>query len=215
MIIGWVNSDDAYYDTHVITTIAKYFIDHPQIDVVYGHAAIVASDGLVLQYYWVPPFSSRLLRLYDYISQPAAFIRRSALPDYLADEGFSYMMDWDLWLRLVRVAKFGRIDRLLAVDRHHPARKGIARPDLIRNDYRLLRDRHRLPDRNAGVSRIVGRPIVRSMNLVTRLCGTRIAARAAQDVLAFDGYRDRWHAMLTRQLTKSRTQLLNVGSART
>jgi glycosyltransferase involved in cell wall biosynthesis len=38
-IIGWINSDDAYYDVDAVAAVAQCFARHPEVDVVYGHAA--------------------------------------------------------------------------------------------------------------------------------------------------------------------------------
>jgi len=123
-IIGWINSDDAYFDCRVIEDVVAYFRAHPRVDVAYGHCVQTASDGRVIQILWAPRFSAELLRTTDVISQPAAFIRRRALGDAMLDESFHFTMDYELWLRLeADGACFARIDRVTAIDRHQPERK--------------------------------------------------------------------------------------------
>src|SRR5205807_1163667 len=99
-IIGWVNSDDAYFGPSVIARVVETFESRPNVAVVYGHAAMVNADGLLLQLIWVPQFSATLLRWENFIIQPAAFIRRSALGGRFVDEMYDYAMDRELWLRL-------------------------------------------------------------------------------------------------------------------
>ena len=40
-IIGWVNSDDAYYRPTVIAEVVEAFTKRPEVDVFYGHCALV------------------------------------------------------------------------------------------------------------------------------------------------------------------------------
>lgn len=137
-IIGWLNSDDAYFSTDAVESAVRLFAANPQVDVVYGHAALANADGLILQIIWVPPFNYRLLRLHNFIIQPAVFIRRAALGTHIADEAYDYAMDRELWLRLGRNHRFARLNRILAIDRHHLSRKSLSRPDLARADYSRL-----------------------------------------------------------------------------
>jgi glycosyltransferase involved in cell wall biosynthesis len=122
-ILGWINSDDAYFDPDAVQAVVDVFEERPEIDVVYGHAALVNASGLVLHLMWAPHFSYRLLRLFNFVVQPTAFVRRSALGDHLVDETFQFSMDRELWLRLGARGRFARVDRIVAIDRHHPARK--------------------------------------------------------------------------------------------
>jgi len=122
-IIAWLNSDDAFYDSRVVADVVAFFDRHPEVDVVYGHAAKVTADGVVASIAWAVPFSYRLLKRLDFIVQPAAFIRRSALVERFLDESFHFAMDWELWLRLGLTHRFAKMNRVLAIDRVQPDRK--------------------------------------------------------------------------------------------
>jgi glycosyltransferase involved in cell wall biosynthesis len=173
-IIGWINSDDAYFQPDAIADAVSFFSGHPNVDVVYGHAALVDSDGLCLQAMWTPPYSRRLLRCINYVIQPAAFVRRSAIGAYLADERYQYAMDRELWLRLAASHRFGRLDRILAIDRHHPARKSYLRPDLAREDGLRLSVEY-------GVSRSTAhKAVVKALKIAFRLLGVTLVSRMSQ-----------------------------------
>lgn len=137
-IIGWLNSDDAYFRRDAVKLAVETFRRHPQAAVVYGHAALVNADGLILHMIWVPRFDARVLRTHNFIVQPAAFIRRSAIGANLADHAFDYAMDRELWLRLAADEQFVRVDHVLAVDRHHSQRKSLVRHDLAQIDAARL-----------------------------------------------------------------------------
>jgi glycosyltransferase involved in cell wall biosynthesis len=146
-IIGWLNSDDAYFTRDAVARAVEIFDAEPDVGVVYGHAARVDAEGNVLYVLWVPPAAAKLLaRGYNPVRQPAVFVRRSALGrETLVDLDFDYMMDRELWLHLSRRTRFSRLDRILAVDRHHALRKSWARRDLRDADRELLKERYSIP----------------------------------------------------------------------
>lgn len=130
-IIGWINSDDAYVDCDVIARVVAYFEAHPDVDVVYGHGLQTTKNGAAIQVLWAPPFDAKLLRTVDFITQPAAFIRRAAIAEPFLDESFHFAMDYSLWLRLLTAGhRFARIDSVLAIDRHQPDRKSSTITDV-------------------------------------------------------------------------------------
>ncbi len=142
-IIGWINSDDAYFDCAVVADVVRVFEEHPEADVVYGHALQTAADGAAIQVLWAPRFDRELLHALDFITQPAAFIRRSALGGPLLDESFHFGMDYELWLRLAAQGRrFRRIDRVIAIDRHQPERKSTTIQDVYRANLQTLAERY-------------------------------------------------------------------------
>jgi glycosyltransferase involved in cell wall biosynthesis len=141
--IGWINSDDAYFDCRVVEDVVAHFVAHPEVDVVFGHAAQIAEDGTIIWIIWVPWFSRRLLKIVNFIGQPVAFIRRSALDEPMLDETYHFSMDYELWLRLEsKGCRFDRINRITAVDRHQRARKGVTLADVLPADIARLAETH-------------------------------------------------------------------------
>ena len=202
-VIGWLNSDDAYYGRHVLSTVVAEFERLPEVDVVYGHAALVNGSGLVLHALWVPPFNASLLRRTNFLIQPAVFVRRSAAGDTLVDERFGYSVDREVWLRLLAAGcRFRRIDRVLAIDRHWTGRKGYRRLDLAEIDRAELERRYGVPaaDRVDAV-------LVKAYTLGRRVAGVRLVRSLAGEHLAFDGRVERWPHLLRRQLLHTRASL--------
>ncbi len=186
-IIGWLNSDDAYFAPDVVEAAVRIFASRPEVTVVYGHAALVNAEGLIIQLIWVPPFSRRLLRVHDFICQPAAFVRRSAVGNQLVDETFEYAMDYELWLRLAVSAQFARLDRIVAIDRHHPDRKSYTWLDADRRDHEVLVRRFGVANRSGASQvarravkvalRLAGASSVRGIDRESRLLGWRLDSR--------------------------------------
>lgn len=145
-IIGWLNSDDAYFASDVIARVVDVFESHPEVGVVYGHAALVNGTGKILHVIWTPTFAPTVLRAYDLICQPTVFVRRSVIGRAgLVDPTFKYCMDWELLLHLARRTRFFRLNRIVAIDRHHLQRKSLTRLDLAALDQALIVQRYRIP----------------------------------------------------------------------
>jgi glycosyltransferase involved in cell wall biosynthesis len=182
-IIGWLNSDDAYFSRDVVEEAVRVFEDHPDVGVVYGHAALVNADGMLLHVIWTPSFARTLLRAYNLICQPTVFIRRSVIArPYLVDPEFDYCMDWELWLHLAERTRFHRLDRIVAIDRHHLQRKSLTRLDLAAHDQILIEQRYRIPA--LASNRILAR-IVKIGARAAGLSKVRASARGS-DILDLD-----------------------------
>lgn len=207
-ILGWLNSDDAYFSTDAVAAAVDAFSRNPGVDVVYGHAALVNADGLVLQVTWVPPMRRRLLRAHNFIIQPAAFIRRRAVEDQLVDPAYQSMMDRELWLRLSDRHRFARVNRILAIDRHQPHRKVISRPDLAARDRDRLAGARQLPSVRSS------RAVVRAVRLGARFAGLAHLAELRGADLAFDGRVDGLLPLLARQIMLPRSWM-PIGDADT
>jgi glycosyltransferase involved in cell wall biosynthesis len=200
-IIGWLNSDDAYFSPTAVADAARVFARRPDVDVVYGHAALIDAKGRLLHLIWVPPFSVRLLHLSNFLIQPAVFIRRSALGESVADEAYDYSMDRELWYRLSRAgSRFERLDRVLAAERHHPLRKVETRPDLAAADDARLVATYGVP---AATRRKVTRKAVK---VGSRLWGSRLLPQARGE-LAFAGGVDSFARLALRQVAMPRAAM--------
>jgi len=183
-IIGWINSDDAYYSPTVVAEVVDSFRRYPDVAVVYGHAALVNADSLVLHALWVPDFDPELLDTFNYVIQPAAFFRREAVDGRFLDDRFESAMDREFWLRLARGGRFVRLDRILAIDRHQPDRKVYTRPDLAQADLALL-------VREYGVDAAPsGDPRFKALKICHRLAGLTLVPELLETPLAFPGRRD-------------------------
>ena len=200
-IIGWLNSDDAYFSRETIAMVVDAFDRSPEADVIYGHAALVDADGLILQVLWTPPLWARVLHIHGFIVQPTAFIRRRALGDHLVNPDFESMMDAELWLRLSDRHRFVRLNRILAIDRHQPHRKTIVRPDLAVSDQIRLETIRNMP---AGPW---VRPTRKVLKVAFRLAGLTRVPEAVNTELAFAGRVDRIASLVIRQVAIPRSRM--------
>lgn len=123
-VIGWLNSDDVYCPG-ALASVARYFADHPQVDVLYGGGQVIDENDC-----WMstdPAIDYSLDRLLEehFIPQPSMFFRRKVLDaGFFLDESLHCHMDRDFQLRLALAGfRFARTEPVLSQTRWHTARK--------------------------------------------------------------------------------------------
>ena len=131
-IIGWLNSDDVYFDRGTVSAVVEAFQKHPEADIIYGDCAYIWEDGTILRVQCVPGFRySRLLRG-CFLEQPAVFFRRHVVEKYKLDKRLKVAIDYEYWLRIGRQYRFVHIPRILAADRNHRSRISVAQVDKLK-----------------------------------------------------------------------------------
>jgi glycosyltransferase involved in cell wall biosynthesis len=125
-IMAYLNSDDLLLPG-TLFAVAKFFEDHPDVDVVYGHRVVVDQHGDELGRWVLPPHNAEALKWADYIPQETLFWRRRVWEKVGGiDESFRFAMDWDLLLRFQEAgAKFHRMGRFLGAFRVHQTSKTV------------------------------------------------------------------------------------------
>lgn len=129
-ILAWLNSDDTY-EPRAISEAVAFLQTHSDVGMVYGDANFIDAGGRVIGKFNAQQTDYRRLRRGGvYIPQQAAFWRadlwRQVAP---LDPSFYFAMDYDLWVRLARVAKLRYNPQLWANFRLHDKAKTIAADD--------------------------------------------------------------------------------------
>jgi glycosyltransferase involved in cell wall biosynthesis len=137
-IVGFLNSDD-WLAPEAISSAVNALLENPQADVVYGETMIVDERGDVVRPFPTREFSREIFVQHCFISQPAAFWRRS-LHDrfgYFSPE-FDHTLDYDFWLRLMcGGVRFRHLQKIWAYASEHPA----AKTQRLRGEiFRQIRD---------------------------------------------------------------------------
>ncbi|MFC2165104.1 glycosyltransferase family 2 protein [Acidobacteriota bacterium] len=133
-IIGWLNSDDLYFDTRTLSFVVDLFARESGFHVLYGDSLLINEDNLALRMESMPPYSYQRLLRGCYLIQPSVFFRREVIERHELDINLNFVMDYEYWLRIAKEYPFYQVDRILSVDRYHPARKIIAQMDLMRKE---------------------------------------------------------------------------------
>jgi glycosyltransferase involved in cell wall biosynthesis len=130
-IIGWINSDDAYADTRAVERAVQIFDRLPSVDVVYGDVLEVTASNLVIGVAEALPAWRSLRALgVNPVRQPGAFVRRQVIKDRFVDESLNYVMDHELFFRLLDDGHaFARMHGIVAVNRRTPGRKTMSNDD--------------------------------------------------------------------------------------
>ncbi len=124
-LMAWLNSDDLLLPG-ALAYVARFFQDHPDVDVVYGHRVLINEDGQEVGRWVLPPHDNAMLLWADYVPQETLFWRRSIWEQSggCLDESFHFALDWDLLLRFSEAgAKFVRLPRFLGAFRVHAQQK--------------------------------------------------------------------------------------------
>ena len=129
-ILAWINSDDTYEPGAIAEAVA-FMQAHPEIGLVYGQANFINEKGNAIGRFPAARTEYRRLRQgYVHIPQQSAFFRgdlwRKVGP---LDTSFYFAMDYDLWVRLARLAPVCYVPRLWANFRLHASGKSVVADD--------------------------------------------------------------------------------------
>ena len=118
--VAWQNSDDIYYPG-VFHQLAKTAGLHPEVDLIIGNLMLIdATDHPLRDLHYVRPTYNSLVAEGMVLANQAAFWRRS-LHDRIGylDEGKNYSLDYEWFLRLMKVCKARHVNRIWGGFRIH------------------------------------------------------------------------------------------------
>ncbi|MCS4055901.1 glycosyltransferase family 2 protein [Salinibacter ruber] len=204
-IVGWLNSDDMYFDVETLRAVERAFRQSGE-KVVYGDNVLVGPDNTLLRVDHKYDFSPERLLRSCYICQPALFFRRQVIENHRLDESLEYVMDYEFWLRLSTEYEFYHLDRILAADRNHPNRK------MITNRQALIPERESVQKAHGqafGQGYWLGRMADKAYSAWNRLRGVLTAEKTIRRTdLAFPLRVDTQRDVLKRQLFANNMELI-------
>jgi glycosyltransferase involved in cell wall biosynthesis len=142
-ILAWINSDDTY-EPGALTRAVQYLVEHPETGMVYADTNFIDETGRVIGRFPAAQTDYRRLQQgYVHIPQQATFFRASLWKQVAPlDPDFYFAMDYDLWVRLAKLALFTYLPgQTWANFRLHTSAKTIAAddrcwPEMLKVHYR-------------------------------------------------------------------------------
>jgi len=144
-ILAWINSDDTYLPGAIREGVA-FLEAYPSVGMVYGDANLVNERGRIVgQFPARQTDYRRLLRGSVHIPQQATFFRSSVWKRVgPLDYSIFFAMDYDLWVRIAKIAPIQYYPRLWANFRLHDSGKTVL------NDDRCYPEMLRIYQREGG-----------------------------------------------------------------
>jgi glycosyltransferase involved in cell wall biosynthesis len=144
-IMAYLNSDDLLAPG-TLHFVDRFFSEHPKVDAIYSHRLAIDENDRVIWYWLLPVHLSYLHRRWDYIPQETCFWRRRLFDKGgNVDPSYSFAMDFDLFVRYMKIGKFVRVDRFLAAFREHSASKTSTMKQTIgRAEFERLWERNQI-----------------------------------------------------------------------
>ena len=118
-VVAHLHSDDYYAARHVLGRVSMA-LDESRARWIFGRCLTDIGGQRIPEGYRVPRYSYPRLLKGNFIPHPATFVEKSLFEECGAfEESIKYAMDYDLWLRLARIAAPLQLDEYLAVFRVH------------------------------------------------------------------------------------------------
>jgi glycosyltransferase involved in cell wall biosynthesis len=141
-VLAWLNSDDTYQPGAVRQAV-ELLTQHPEISMIYGDCNYIDETGRVIGRFPAAQTDyPRLRQGYVHIPQQASFFRAELVRRVgPLDPSFYFAMDYDLWVRLAKIAPPLYVPRLWANFRLHRDAKTISAddrcwPEMLKVHYR-------------------------------------------------------------------------------
>ena len=131
-VLGWINSDDLFYDVLSLQKIKEAFINNCP-DIVTGDAVYINTSGNEQGRYNIidelnEGFLSKnqldnLLRI-DFIPQPSTFFKSKVFQKIRFDQSCHISMDWDFWITAYKKGfRFYKVNKIISRMRKHEEAK--------------------------------------------------------------------------------------------
>ena len=125
-ILAWLNSDDCYSSSRVVSQAVAYLVANSTVDMAYGRRLYIDGHGNFCTSYPYHEFSEDQLRISDFIPQECAFWTREIYDRSggCIDTTYDFAMDYELFMRfLAHGAKFAAINSVFGLFRYYQDQK--------------------------------------------------------------------------------------------
>ena len=144
-VIAHLHGDDYYLGADVLAKVAAE-MDRTKAGWLFGRIAIDLAGKVSLPDWKMPEPTMPRLQRGNFIGHPAVFVRKdlfSKVGNF--DTGLKYAMDYDLWLRLIKISKPAYLEDYLTVFRSHAGSASTANSMAAFREDHAVRRRHIYP----------------------------------------------------------------------
>ena len=140
-ILAWLNSDDVLAPSAVriaVDAMRRF----PEVGTIYGDRLHIDAKGNVIGVNRMPAFYRSMFRRNITLPQETVFFRRDAYEKAGGlDASLAFSMDFDLWVRLARVAPVRHVPAFLGSYREHAASKSVT-PQKYMDEHERVFQKH-------------------------------------------------------------------------
>ena len=153
-IQGWVNSDDILLP-HTLHAVSNYFVEHPAVGVVYGNRIFIDHNGNETGRQYPPSFvPAACWGQGQQLCQEAVFWRRESYDKVGGiNPRWFFIMDFDLFYRMSRIARFAKLRRHLGCMRVHPDTKSARHDPVMWSEFELAKRSLGIEGKNKWITR--------------------------------------------------------------
>ncbi len=124
-VLAWLNSDDLLAPSAVRIAVESLQTE-PEVGLVYGDRVHIDGCENVIGFSRGPSFSPSMLRANITLPQETTFFRRQLFEHVGGlDESLEFSMDFDLWCKMAKVARFRHVPAFLGYFREHRDSKSV------------------------------------------------------------------------------------------
>ena len=122
-IMAYLNSDDLLAPG-TLEFVGRFFVEHPRADAIYSHRVFINEQNVVDSYWILPRHRNWMMKRWDYIPQETCFWRRRMYQQAGGiDPTFQFALDYDLFVRFMKLGRLDRVNRFLGAFRRHAGSK--------------------------------------------------------------------------------------------
>ena len=119
----YLNSDDVLLPG-TLKFVTDYLKANPDVDAIYSNRIFLDDRDKITGFWILPPHSSYFMSRWDFIPQETCFWRRSLMERAGSiDPTFNFALDYDLFVRMMKIGRFKHINKFLSGFRVHPGAK--------------------------------------------------------------------------------------------